>query len=144
MHLLPVKRDIDKAKVIERKREVDSGIALARSLDKLRETFVNEKKNLLDYRENTLKVIQQEIDVLLREKEVLQEEIVRAREERKQLIIPLDKEWEYLTKTKEELMERESKLINKEQYFKKQFSQLTDIVNEIIKNQNDSMSTNNK
>lgn len=93
MKLLPQKKDIDKAKAQERKQEIDSGLSLAKSVDKLREQLALEKKNLFEWRTANIASVQQEIDSYLETKENLRIEIEKQEEYRKKLIEPLDKEW---------------------------------------------------
>ena len=42
--ILPSKIDINKSKALERKIEIDNGVALAKQIDSLRETFQKEKE----------------------------------------------------------------------------------------------------
>lgn len=94
MKILPKKIDIDKAKAQERKKEIDQGIALAKKVDTLRELSLQEEQNLTQWRENAVKNIQQEIDVLIEYKTKLEKETDAARTLRNQLLEPLDAEWE--------------------------------------------------
>lgn len=93
MKLLPRKIDIDKAKASERKREIDEGVKLATSIDKLRQQLSIEKKNLEDWRASNIAKVQQEIDSYLEVKENLRIETEKQEAYRKKLIEPLDKEW---------------------------------------------------
>ena len=92
--ILPKKTDIDKQKNDERKRFIDEGIVLAKKVDKLRETSANEEKQLKDWRESSLKLVQADIAKFIEEKETLKHEIEEATREREALLKPLTKEWE--------------------------------------------------
>ena len=94
MKILPKQQDILKAKNDERKREIDSGIALASRIDKLRDTQLNEERQLKIWRENSLKIVQKEIDDYLVVKENLRIQTEEAELYRKKLLEPLDIEWE--------------------------------------------------
>lgn len=94
------KSTITNQKNAERKLEIDEGLALARRIDALRETSAKEETNLLTYRATALKQVQNEIGVLVKQKEDLQEEIKRQEEHRKELLKPLDKEWEQIYEKK--------------------------------------------
>lgn len=94
MKLLPRKVDIDKAKAQERKQEIDSGMALAKSVDKIRETKLNEERALREWRNDNIAKIQQEIDSYIEVKENLRIATEKAELHRKALLEPLDKEWE--------------------------------------------------
>lgn len=102
MKLLP-KKEIDKQKADERKRLIDEGMALAKSVDKLRETRAIEEKNLREWRLDNVTRIQQEIESYLEVKENLRKETEAMEALRKKLIEPLDKEWEEINKIKQEL-----------------------------------------
>jgi hypothetical protein len=100
MKLLPKKQDIDKAKSDERKKEIDEGLDLARKVETLRELKLSEEKNLRDWRDNSVKVIQQSIDSLLEQEIVVRRKVAEAIEARKKLLEPLDKEWDEVNETK--------------------------------------------
>lgn len=90
---LLLKSTITNQKNAERKQEIDEGLALARRIDALRETSAKEEQNLLTYRATALKVVQNEIDILVKQKNDLESEIKRQEEHRRDLLKPLDKEW---------------------------------------------------
>lgn len=103
MNILPRKVDIDREKNLERKKEIDSGIALATKIDKLRETSANEEKSLNEWRENSIKLVQTEIDELISNKERLLRENKDSEDYRKKLLEPLDNEWIEINKEKESI-----------------------------------------
>jgi len=94
------KSTIINQKNAERKKEIDEGLALARRIDALRETSAKEETNLLTYRATALKVVQDEIDNLTIQADELKQQIKRDTEARKELIKPLDKEWEQIYEEK--------------------------------------------
>lgn len=77
------KNEINVAKSNERKIEIDTGLALARKVDSLREMVSKEEKNLQMFRDETTKIVQAEIDDLIKERDELRDEI----EELKTLLI---------------------------------------------------------
>lgn len=85
MRLLP-KNEVNKIKAQERKNEIDTGISLAQSVDKLRETFQNEKSDLINYRETTLRQIKVEIDSLLEDRDNLLKWNTEARKQREEIL----------------------------------------------------------
>lgn len=103
MKLLPRKQDIDKEKNLERKKEIDSGVALATSIDRLRETKVNEERQLQEWRDASIRLAQKEIDDYLEVKENLRKQTEEAEIYRKKLIEPLDQEWENINLEKMEI-----------------------------------------
>jgi hypothetical protein len=101
--ILPKKTDIDKQKNDERKRFIDEGVILATKVDKLRETSANEEKQLKDWRESSLKLVQTEIAQFIEEKETIKHEIDEARLEREELLKPLTKEWKEINEAKSKI-----------------------------------------
>lgn len=144
MNLLPKKIDIDRQKNIELKKEIDSGVALATKIDKLRETALNEERQLKVWRENSIKVVQKEIDDYLTVKENLRIETEKAELHRQELLIPLDKEWKELNtakvKVNKELndifIEREQ-LKEEQRVYEQQCENLSKLVSKAKKNEQD-------
>lgn len=117
MRVLPQKLDIDRERNIERKKEIDSGIALATRIDKLRETKANEEKALFEWRQHSLKLIQKEIDDYITVRDNLKKQTEEAEVHRKKLIEPLDNEWIEINKVKLEISANKEELyIQKEQF----------------------------
>lgn len=112
MNLLPKKLDIDKAKAQERKREIDSGIELAKRVDTLRELRVDEEKNLQEWRTRAIQQVQLEIDNLILDRDNLLKQNTEAREERKALLKPLDQEWKEINSEKVKLQKSITNLEN--------------------------------
>lgn len=78
--ILPKKVDIQKAATLERKNMIDEGVALAKRVDDLRQMRLQMEVNFETWRLETSKAIQIEIDVLIKERDELAEEVLRAKE----------------------------------------------------------------
>lgn len=100
MKILPRQQDILKSKNDERKKEIDSGIALATRIDKLRETMINEERQLGVWRENSIRLIQKDIDDYITVKENLKIQTEEAEIHRRKLLEPLDNEWQEINREK--------------------------------------------
>lgn len=111
MKLLP-RQEINKAKAQERKLEIDSGLALARRVDSLREAQVTEEANLKKYRETAFAQVQYEIGQFVETKENLEKQCNEARELRSELLKPLDEEWLKIHIASQEI-ERNKLLVHK-------------------------------
>ena len=114
MKLLPKKSDIDKAKANERKQEIDSGIALAKKVDALREAKLQEEKSLREWREGSIRKVQEEIDSYIETMRSLKKQVDAAFEQRNKLLEPLNKEWEELNLEKLSLKEKEAHILESE------------------------------
>lgn len=144
MKLLPKKQDIDKAKNEERRKEIDSGIQLATRIDKLRDTAAKEEKQLKDWRDNAINLIQKEIDDYLTVKDNLQKQTEAAEVYRKKLLEPLDKEWEEVNlakiKVNKELNDAfilKEQLKDEENLLEQQREEVSKIVSRITQNEKD-------
>lgn len=102
--LLP-KREADKAKALDRKREVDEGAKLASRVDGLRVLVAEEEKNLRAFKEKMVPEVMAEIKTLIDRKEYLQADMEEL--ERQRLIAkkPLDDKWLEVRKKEAELNE---------------------------------------
>ena len=104
------KREVDRAKTLDRKREIDEGAKLAQKVDDLRRLYSTEEKTLRDFRDKSLKVVLEDISRLSADKEALQSE-VKALEHRKvRALIPVKIELEKLPQAKAQLAEVRSLL----------------------------------
>jgi len=90
------KRTINTSVANEKKQLIETGLKLARSVDALRETKVEEEGNLERFRTESIATVQKEIDNALRKRDGLLVEIKTLEKERKLIQIPLDAEWEKL------------------------------------------------
>lgn len=92
---MPAPRLLDKRVVSselaeEKRRQIQSGITLAKKVDAVRDTLQKEENDLEAFRRETITRIQKEIDSKIAERDSLDKEIVRRREERIQLEAPID------------------------------------------------------
>lgn len=99
------KQDIVKQKSIERKLEIDEGVKLARKIDSLRETSAGEETKLSKFREQSLRLIKEEIEDRLIERDSLDVEVRSLKERRIELQKPLDEEWLKVNSKQEELIQ---------------------------------------
>lgn len=77
----------------QKKLQIDEGIKLATKVDVLRETSVKEAGNLERFRKETIAAVQVEIDVEIRKRDTLKDEIKILEEKKRVAQIPLDAEW---------------------------------------------------
>ncbi len=84
------KNEVQDLKQKERGIEVREGIKLAQKIDVLRETASKEESNLAKFREETLKIIQQEITDLLSQRDILKQEIIDLNEEKRRLRLAIE------------------------------------------------------
>lgn len=92
---MPAPRLLDKRVVSseladEKRRQIQSGINLAKKVDAVRETFQKEESDLESFRRETITRIQKEIDAKIIERDNLDKDITRRRGERIQLEAPID------------------------------------------------------
>lgn len=104
------KREVDTAKATDKKREVDEGKKLAKTIDNLREVKAQEEASLTKFRRETVKTIHEEISRKTEERDALKRENDILKEERAILQEPLDKAWEDYHNAKAQLDEREEGL----------------------------------
>lgn len=110
------KQTIAVQKSTERKREVEEGIKLAKSVDNLRETLSGEQANLRKFRDSTLKLLKDEIDVLINKKNLITSEITALEEKRRIAEAPIDLtiEWKSVEIAKKEVEDLKQELFNRE------------------------------
>lgn len=148
MLILPRKLDLDKARADERKQEIDAGISLAKRVDELRRLKDEEERRLNEWRDNTLKIVRKEVNDVIEQKNNLKGELETLRDERKELLKPLNKEWEEINKVKERLSkEKENIYILKEQLeveeekIDKEKEKVSKIVSQITQKENETEKT---
>lgn len=73
------KIEINTLKSVERKKEIDEGVKLAKKVDTLREVASKEESNLRKFRIETLAIIQSEINLKIKERDSLLEEIKKLK-----------------------------------------------------------------
>ena len=93
---LPEKKEIDKLKILERESEVKEGLKLSRKVDEVRVELIKEENKLAQFRTETTKAVQQEIDALIARNNELKVENEILDRANKLLKEPFDKEWEEL------------------------------------------------
>jgi len=108
--LLPTRIDINKAKANERKLEIDNGLSLARQIDSLRNTFLEEKKVHELWLKTSREEILKEIADLNTELESKTHEVANLEKTRIELIKPLNLEWSNVNAEKEKLVEAQHEL----------------------------------
>lgn len=113
MRLL-AKSEIDKAKAVEKKREVDEGMKLARRVDNLREIAAQEEASLLKFRQQTVATIHDEIITEQSKLDLLKAEVGSLAEQKVILQKPLDEEWQKLKQDREEFDAKADLLFHRE------------------------------
>lgn len=121
---LLTKQEIVREKSLERKNEIDEGVKLARRVDTLRQTVAKEEANLNKFRDESLKILRNDLETLQKQKEVLVSQINELDEQKRILRIPLDSEWVKVETRKKEIQtdqellnEKVSNLLQKEQNY---------------------------
>lgn len=92
MRLLP-KSEIDRAKSVDKKREIDEGLKLAKRVDNLREIAASEETSLTNFRNATVAKIQEEITFETGRRDRVKSEADEAEARRDKARKPLDSEW---------------------------------------------------
>lgn len=113
MRLLP-KSEIDKHKANERQAEIAEGVKLAKRVDKLRETVVNEEQALKTFRVQTLEVIGEEIKANTVKRDALRTEVKDLEERRAIALEPLDAKEAELKGREGNILIREAGIATKE------------------------------
>lgn len=79
---------------IQKKKQIDQGVNLAKKVDAVRETLLEEEKRLAEFRNESIARTQTEIDAKIKEKNFLESEIKKREKDLTKLREPLDAEWE--------------------------------------------------
>lgn len=110
------KREIDKLKAIDRRKEIDEGIKLARKVDTLRELSAKEETNLLKFRDESIKKVKEEINILIAEKEALLNDPTLLKKEKvlSQVKVELENSFKKLNKEKRAVEELRRSILDKE------------------------------
>lgn len=101
------KSEVAASKNYQHKLELDEGAKLATKVDKLREMASVEEANLSKFRMESLKNIKSELDSLVSEKNSLINEVNSLKEEREDLLKPINAEVDRLNDLKERLQRDE-------------------------------------
>lgn len=90
------KSDVAKAKSLDRQREIDQGVQLAKRVDSLRETVAQEEASLEKYRKETLSTIQAQITAESDKLGALTTEVAELEHRKGLALVPLYTQWEAL------------------------------------------------
>lgn len=69
------KNEVNRRKNLEKRVEIDEGLKLARKVDSLRKTSLEEESKLGKFRDSTTKIVQKEIDGLIDRRNILADEV---------------------------------------------------------------------
>ncbi len=108
--ILPTKIKLNQAKAAETKAQIDEGMALARKVDAMRELKLEQERNIKEWRDVTVKAVQDEINEIVSQRDTLKSEITVATERRNELRKPLDEEWEKVKAERIKLTSDQNKL----------------------------------
>lgn len=100
---LLTKSEITTLKAKDQKQAIDEGIKLTRRVESLREIQAQEEASLKQFREKTIKEIQEEIKREIKPLEDLKKEVEFLKEEREKALKPLYHELEELSRSREEI-----------------------------------------
>lgn len=112
------KKTINREVANQTKQQIDTGIQLSKKVDAIRESLGEEQQNLDNFRNTTLPLIQQQIDVKLKERDQIERGNILFREERMRLSAPIDltQAWQQVTEDKASIESWKSRLAEKEVY----------------------------
>lgn len=102
MRLLP-KSEVLEKRAAEQQRKVEEGLQIAKRIDRLRETLLEEEASLEKFRRESIATIHREIEAANAELAPLRTEMHTLRAERIELMKPLDAEWAYAALVRNEL-----------------------------------------
>jgi len=94
----------------ERKVDIDQGIILARKVDTVRQNLAKEEAKWATFHSETIKELQNQIDTKIKERDVLESTITDLKQERTELLKPLDKEWALVKEEREQIVVVEKNL----------------------------------
>lgn len=104
------KKDINQANSVARTQEINEGKKLAKRIDGLRETLLNEEASLEKFRCETVAAIQAEITPLEEQKGLLEKDVRELTQKRIELRKPLTAEWETVEKAKDDIKKQQEDL----------------------------------
>lgn len=112
------KKTINREVANQTKQQIDTGIQLSKKVDAIRDSLGEEQQNLDNFRNTTLPLIQQQIDVKLKERDQIEQGNILLREERMRLSAPIDltQAWQEVTEGKASIESWKSRLAEKEVY----------------------------
>ncbi len=88
------KSEISKAAAVDRQREIEEGLKLAKRVDSLREVAAEEDASLEKFRTETLARISKEISEETTKRDVLVVEVVDLEERKRLSLIPITEKWD--------------------------------------------------
>jgi len=121
---LLTKSEQSKAKALEKNREIQEGLKLAKRVDALREISAQEDKALKEFRKNSLAEISKEISKEASKKEELEKEVKELEDRKTEALKPLDLEWDKVKVAKEELTRKEATLLNGIEGYKAEYEEI--------------------
>lgn len=127
------KSEILSLKEIEKKKTIEEGLLIANRIDSLRETYAQEEKSLLDFRNATVKTINEDITKLSEEKGSLLFQVEKLKVERAELMKPVEQEWIDIAEAHKELSEKLNVISTKETEV---VSKISELDNQIKANNN--------
>ena len=95
------KTDIVTTKAKERLNEVQEGLKIAKKVDALREAAATEEVSLEKFRSETLKKVNEEINVAISERDALKEEVRILENDKREALKPLDAAWQEVNVAKD-------------------------------------------
>jgi DNA repair exonuclease SbcCD ATPase subunit len=104
------KQQINERVQTERKNTIDAGVFLAKKIDALREEILTLQKTRDDFIAGSQQVINDSLSSLQQKQDSLQKEIKELEAKRKELLIPLDDEWERVNQIKYDLLQEKEEL----------------------------------
>ncbi len=114
---MPAPRLLDKKLVNtevaqQKKQQIDQGIAIAKKVDAVRTTLQEEEMNLEMFRQESIARVKREIDAKIAERDELEQDIAKRREERIRLEAPIDlkEAWDEVKVDKRNISEWQERL----------------------------------
>ena len=108
---LLTKSEQNKAKALEKNKEIQEGLKLAKRVDALREISAQEDKALKEFRKSSLAQITSEILDETKKRDDLQKEVRDLEDRKLEALKPLDLEWDKVKVAKEELTRKEATIL---------------------------------
>ena len=119
------KSDIAKAKSVDRQREIDQGVQLAKRVDSLRETVAQEEASLQKFRKETLSTIQAQITTESDRLGALTSEVAELERRKGLALEPLDAQWKELSNAQLAHQEKTESLEQKRQELDRKDTELS-------------------
>lgn len=96
------KRTVNNLQNEQKRLEINEAIKLAGKVDRLRQVAATEQANLKKFKEEGVKVLKEELTHLKSQYNAIKQEVNALEEQRKFLMLPLNKEWAELRSEKDE------------------------------------------